>query len=209
MGIRRVFAQFLIIAVVSFLGFCVENLWLMMRRGYMDNRNMYLPFLLGYGLAMVAIYLLFGTPQAPRIWLPLENRILRAAMYFVTICLCVMAGEIALGTIVEKLCGIVWWDYSDLPLHITKYTSVPTTIAFGTLITWFMGCFYTPLLDCFLRLEDHTLSRLSCLLMVLIVADFLHSAMGMHKNRKLRKLWQIDLSHTRLHRWWCDHMGNA
>lgn len=38
-------------AVVSFLGFVVENIWLAMTKGYINNRNMNAPFLQGYGLA--------------------------------------------------------------------------------------------------------------------------------------------------------------
>ena len=33
-------------AVVSFLGFVVENIWLAMTKGYINNRNMNAPFLL-------------------------------------------------------------------------------------------------------------------------------------------------------------------
>ncbi len=212
MDIRRVFALFLIVAVASFLGFCVENLWLMMRKGYMNNRNMYLPFLLGYGIAMVAICALFGTPQAPRflhITIAVKSLRMRSVLYFLIVCLCVMAGEITLGTFVEKMCGIVWWNYSGLPMHITKYTSVPTTIAFGTLITWFMGCFFTPLYESFLRMDFHALGKLSCTLMLLMVADFIHSGINMYKNRKLLELWQIDMSHTRLHRIWTERVEHT
>lgn len=59
----EVFALCLIVTVISFLGFVVENVWLSMTKGYIDNRNMTLPFLLGYGIAIVLIYLLFGTPE--------------------------------------------------------------------------------------------------------------------------------------------------
>ena len=40
-------------AVVSFLGFVVENIWLAMTKGYINNRNMNAPFLLGYGLLIL------------------------------------------------------------------------------------------------------------------------------------------------------------
>ena len=34
-------------AVVSFLGFVVENIWLAMTKGYINNRNMNAPFFTG------------------------------------------------------------------------------------------------------------------------------------------------------------------
>ncbi len=203
MKLRRLFAILLIIAIVSFLGFCVENTWLMITKGHMNNRSMVLPFLLGYGLAIIAIYALFGTPQAPRfcsIQIPVQSRFLSAALYFLTVCLCVMVGEILLGTFVEKTCDIVWWNYSKLPLHITKYTSIPTTLAFGTLITVFMGCFFTPLYHSFSRMNIYALGILSCTIMALMVVDFIHSGIAMYANQELLQLWQIDLSQNWLHR---------
>ncbi len=195
----------MIIAAVSFLGFWVENLWLCMTKGYMDNRNMRLPFLLGYGLAMVAIFLIFGTPQQPRFFtiaISIESRLLRTMAFFLIACLCVSLGEIALGTFVERTCGIVWWNYTRLPMHITKYTSVPTTCAFGTLITVFMGCFFMPLCHWFSAMSPKSLICCAAGLMLLLLADFVHSARDMYRNRSLSHRWRIDLSHTRLHRLW-------
>lgn len=51
----------LTITIISFLGFCVENVWLAFTQKCIDNRNMSLPFLLGYGLAVVGIYFIFRT----------------------------------------------------------------------------------------------------------------------------------------------------
>ena len=51
-----------LIVAVSFLGFCLENLWMLFRNKQMDNRNMNFPFLLGYGLAILLIYFVLGIP---------------------------------------------------------------------------------------------------------------------------------------------------
>jgi len=56
-------AYLLTVTIISFLGYCVENIWLAVTQQYINNRNMYLPFLLGYGLTVVGIYLIFGTPK--------------------------------------------------------------------------------------------------------------------------------------------------
>ena len=52
----------IMVAVISFLGFSLENLWLSLTKGFIDNRNMNAPFLMGYGLLVVGMYLLLGTP---------------------------------------------------------------------------------------------------------------------------------------------------
>ena len=78
-------------ALISLLGFIVENLWMLTRSGFIDNRNMNLPFLLGYGLAVVGMYLLIGTPKKGHF-----------LFYFTIVFFMVSFGEIALGFLVES-----------------------------------------------------------------------------------------------------------
>ena len=52
-----------LVIVVSFLGFCLENIWMLFRKGVIDNRNMNFPFLLGYGIAILGIYFVMGVPS--------------------------------------------------------------------------------------------------------------------------------------------------
>ncbi len=197
MTVKKMTALGLIVVIVSFLGFCVENIWLAATKGYMDNRNMRLPFLLGYGLAVLAIYAMFGLPQQPRLFgyvLPVESKTLRILCYYLICCLCVAVGEIALGTFVEKTCGSIWWDYSRLPLHITRYTSIPTTLAFGALITVFMGCFFMPLYRGFSGMQGSAWGIAACLMLTLLVADFARSASGMFHEGQLSQVWRVDVS---------------
>ena len=63
---KRKLALIMIIVVVSFAGFCVESIFTAYSNGILTNRNMILPFLLGYGLAIFAFYLIFGTLDAPK-----------------------------------------------------------------------------------------------------------------------------------------------
>ena len=85
-------AMLIMTAFISFLGFALENIWLSVRKGYMDNRNMFAPFLRGYGVAVMGFYLLLGTPENPRIYRmrPWQNDPnLRLAAYFIIVFLCV------------------------------------------------------------------------------------------------------------------------
>lgn len=204
MKTAEVFALCLIITIVSFLGFVVENVWLAVTKGFMDNRNMCLPFLLGYGLAMVAIYLMFGTPTAPRLFkkkLQIESAFLRALVYLLIVMTCVSLGEVVLGTIVEKSCGIIWWDYTRLPMHITRYTSVPTSLGFGMLITIFMRYFFEPLYNFFTKMNFEDLRITACGFMTLMVVDFVHSAIRTYKERSLAQIWRIDTTNTRAYKY--------
>ena len=55
---QDVYVLGMMVALISFLGFLVENLWLALTKGYINNRNMNAPFLLGYGMLVVAMYFL-------------------------------------------------------------------------------------------------------------------------------------------------------
>ena len=90
-------------AVVSFLGFVVENIWLAMTKGYINNRNMNAPFLLGYGLLILFMYAVFGTPAALRMFAKEKVRWKRYLVYFLCSFAVVCVGEIVLGIVVERL----------------------------------------------------------------------------------------------------------
>ena len=192
---RHIIALFIIMALASFLGFWVENIWLSFTKGYMDNRNMHLPFLLGYGLTVFAIYFLFGTPEAPKFLgfdLVLENKKFTEVVYFIIVFVCISVGEWMLGTIVEKKCGIIWWDYTKLPLHITKYTSIPTSIAFTFMVIIFMNVFFVPVYNSLMMYKSSVLLIIACILMLAMVIDFMYSAVWMMKKRELLNLWKIN-----------------
>lgn len=204
MKTTEIFALCLIVTIVSFMGFVVENVWLAITKGFMDNRNMCLPFLIGYGLAMVAIYLLFGTPVSPRILgrkLSIRNRFLCALIFFLIVMACVSLGEIILGTVVEKSCGIIWWDYTRLPLHITRYTSIPTSMGFAMLITIFMRYFFEPMYDYFLKMNFEDLRTMACGFMTLLNIDFLHNAVRIYKERKMTQLWRVDTTRWKAYKY--------
>ncbi len=189
----------LIIIFVSFLGFITENIFISFRSGFMDNRNMVLPFLLGYGLAIFIIFKLFGTPNAPLFFtkeLYFKSSFISTLYYFVIAFLCVSIGELILGHLIEWTCDIKWWDYSSLPFHITRYTSVPTSIFFSLFITLFMKYLFTPLINSFSKINPKVLSIFTISLIVLLSIDFLHSAIYMFKNHQIFQLWRIEFNRS-------------
>ena len=188
-------ALILIIVIVSFLGFCIENFFTAFDDGIVNNRNMLLPFLLGYGLAILAFYVVVGTPNNPKFFkkeLKLSS-FWSFVFYFAISFLGVCMAEIIIGYAIEWSCGIIWWDYTDIPLHITRYTSVPTSTIFALLITIFMKFFFNPLLNKLSKLNPRSLAVLSISLIVLLSVDFVHSGIYMFKNRHLLRLWDMEL----------------
>ena len=172
----------IMIAFISFLGFLLENIWLAFTKGYIDNRNMKFPFLFGYGLLVVAMHMLLGTPAefAAKLPFPGITKRFSRLIYFLTVMLIVSAGEIFLGTFMEKLCGIEYWNYSWIPMHFTKYTSLPTSIGFALVIT---------------------------VLLAIMAVDMLSSFLSMRRARGYNRRWRIDLRKSS-HRLTIMHKGS-
>lgn len=193
---KKMSATVMVMVVVSLLGFCIENIWIAATQGVINNRNMLLPFLWGYGLAILAIYLLFGTPNEPKLFthgLSLSSEAAKTSYYFLISFLCVCVGEIILGYTIELGCDIIWWDYTPLPLHITRYTSVPTSAAFATLITVFMKHFFLPMRGAFERINSNVLMWISVFFVIILSLDMVNSLIYMINNHDTMHVWSVTL----------------
>lgn len=171
---------FAMAALVSLLGFLVENMWMLTRSGFIDNRNMNLPFLLGYGIAVVGMYLVLGTPKKGHFLL-----------YYSLVFLFVSLGEIALGFTVEEFCGFYYWDYTNLPMHLTRYTSFFTSLGFSALITLFMYYCYEPIMSFVHRTMTPRRRRIAIALFIALVFDMLYSFHIMRELGDVYKSWKI------------------
>ena len=185
----------ILITVISFIGFCVENIWLALTKGYIDNRNMTLPFLLGYGLFVTAFGFAFGTPDNftffglnPDFSLGM-SRIMYFTVAFVVIC----AGEHLLGKLVEKICGIEYWNYERLPLKLSKYTTIPTSIGFALALTFFMSYCCTRIMRLIMNINKNAAASISVVSIAALLIDFIKSFSVMHKERRLNEKWRITL----------------
>ncbi|MBQ8625988.1 MAG: putative ABC transporter permease, partial [Agathobacter sp.] len=162
-----------------------------------DNRSMYFPFLLGYGIGIVLIYLIMGTPDELHIFgkkIVIESKAKRILLYLLEDMILVSVGEIVIGTVVENVCGFEWWNYSSYPLHITKYTSVPTSFLFASLITIFMNFGFSPLLKFFEGWNETVLKVVAIVLMIIMIGDFLYAAYQMYQTNWLLIRWRIILN---------------
>ena len=189
--------EIIMITIMSFLGFCIEDIWMMLRYQYIDNRNMYLPFLLGYGLLMTGLYYVVGTPDnifgniSEGLHLPCP---LDCIVYFLICMTVVSVGEIALGTFVEKTGGFDYWDYSEIPLHITKYTSIPTSAAFALIMTTFMENFYLPLREDVENVAENIPTAYILMIAALLLIDFFASFNSMYKCGGTNPVWRLDFN---------------
>jgi len=199
----NIWALCMVAVFVSFLGFVVENLWLATTKGYIDNRNMCFPFLIGYGITMLLILGILGTPKKPWLFgkaILIGNKVIRILLYFAGVMLCVCIGEILLGTLVEKTCHFYWWDYSQIPLHITRYTSIPTSTMFSAAITVFMDVVLKPLYQYFQKWNGGFLKGVVIVLVLVMMGDFLYNAYKMYKTQGMVRRWRIDTTGSLVYR---------
>ena len=178
----------MMVIILSFIGFCFEDIWMIFRHGILDNRNMYLPFLLGYGLFVVALYYIIGTPN--KIFSKVKLKKPWSIIIYFSVCfLLVSVGELLLGLFVEKTGGYSYWDYSTIPLHITKYTSIPTSIGFALIITIFMDFIYIPLRNKIEKLSDKVPLIIVIIMLIALIVDFFISSKTMYTNNGNNTLW--------------------
>ncbi len=184
--------------VYANIGYWVENLFRLVSKGVLDSRNQIFPFLFCYAIAMWALYLALGTPKKAR-WFArrmFEGDDKKAELhsqiyYFVVVFLFIFFGEIIVGTLFERISGQQLWNYSGIPLHITQYTSIPTTLALTTGVMVLMENFFTPLMTRIQKIPYKTVLRLDYILGTLIVADWLIMMISINFFKVQPAYWSI------------------
>lgn len=188
------YATLMVMIIISFGGFLTENFFTSLTIGKITNKNMILPFLFGYGIGLWAIYMLFGTPDKPEFFrkkLTFSKKLTSYLYYFTVAFLSVSIGEVVLGYATEWLCDIIWWDYSTIPLNFTKYTSLPTSTAFGIMIVIIMKYIFIPLREKFEKMNSKVLAPLAITLTTLLSLDMLNSALYMFIKNDTLHIWSI------------------
>ena len=192
----NIYALGIMTAIISFLGFVVENIWLALTKGYINNRNMNMPFLLGYGLLIMFMYFVLGTPGKLAKWSMFKNlktKLAKYVAYFLCAMILVSIGEIILGMVVEEFCGFEYWNYSNLRLHITNYTSVTTIMAFAAMITFVMGKLFTPIMNWIMNMDATWVRIIGIVLIVIMVSDFFVSFYHMLHDKYFYLKWKVVL----------------
>lgn len=181
---RRIFGArasslFLICYIASFIGWWVENVFRIVSIGVFDDRHQLLPFLAAYGFGIFVLFFVFGTPTEMRVFkkriLPentKRNKALRVCIYYALVFALILFGEMSVGLLFEKIFGVHAWNYNNIPLHITQYTSIPTTFGFATGITLLMEFIFRPALFALEKIPAKVSFRLAVAFGILIAADY-------------------------------------
>lgn len=110
------------------LGFLIETVWCYFDFGGFSSRtsNLFFPFSIVWAVGAVILLMFFRFAKAP-------------SMQSVFIKGCLVCGifEFTCGYIGERMLGVTFWDYTELPLHIGRYVNVFICLLWGGLcIIW-------------------------------------------------------------------------
>lgn len=124
--------------IFAFLGWIVENVARLVTLGIIDSRFHFLPFISPYGLVVFALYLLIGNADEISIFghklFKEKNKktiVFSNIITFITICLFVFLGELIVGNLWDVLFDVKLWNYTDQPLHVTRYAGLITSLMYG------------------------------------------------------------------------------
>jgi uncharacterized membrane protein len=145
---------FLIMIVMSCVGWVAENAVKLISQGVMDNRYHVLPFIFPYGLAFLAMHIALGNTNDMHVFgkklfkqKTKKSIILSNIIYFSVVCFFVFIGELAVGNFYEAVTGAVLWDYSSLSFCVTKYVCLASILGYGGGAYVLMKFIFYPFLD--------------------------------------------------------------
>lgn len=183
--------------IFSFFGFCAENIGRMTVQHVFDCRHQLLPFLFAYGIALLAIYCCLGTPDELKVFGKrifkdnTRGKILSHIIYFLVIFAFIMAGEIAVGMLYEKFAGVILWDYSQIPTHITRYTSIITTLLYGGGVYLIMAFAFKPMMKLISKMGRKAAIIIDSTLGTAIIIDFIAMLVIMFVTGAAPEYWSV------------------
>ena len=185
--------------VFAFLGWCVENITRIVDSGVIDSRFHLMPFISPYGLIPFA-FLAFNSPDDLSLFghrffkeKTKRNRIRSNIACFLLICALVFFGELIVGYIWGEVFGYSLWNYSNIPLHITPYTGVLTTLAFGTGVYLLFRYVYRPLMGLVKKIPYKTAKIISLIVWPLMILDTVAMGVQIVLLGEARLWWEIKL----------------
>lgn len=189
----------IMVIIMSFAGFVVENIFRFLRDGVINSRRQILPFLFAYGIAVFVLYIVVGTPKEMRFFkwklFRKNNKLSKFGKdfcYFLILFAFIFFGEIMFGTFVEAVSGIVLWDYTGIPLRFTKYTSIPTALLLAVGLLLFMRFVFEPLMRKIEKIPEKVAWIIDLALGIPIVLDWLLMLVLMLGFQYSENWWMID-----------------
>lgn len=190
---------------VAFLGWVGENIPRALNPvvATIDSRFHLLPFISPYLLISFAIHLVIGDPDHLSFFgkplfkkKTMKTAVLSNLICYVLLCAGVFFGELAVGNLWEMLFGVQMWNYTGWPLTVTQYTSIVTTLGFGTAAYVIVRFIYKPMMNLIRTRVPFRVAKWICLTLgVAIVLDTVWMNIQMALYGQAPIYWEIVLPH--------------
>lgn len=184
---------------VAFLGWAGENAIRAINLGILDSRFHILPFISPYLMVSFAIHIVIGDPDNLTVFgkqifkkRGVKSCVLSNLLCFVMLCAGVFLGELVVGNLWEILFGVQLWNYTGWPLTLTQYTSIVTTLGFGTAAYAIVRFIYKPMMKLICTNVPFRVAKWICLTLgVVIVLDTVWMNVQMAIWGEAPLYWQI------------------
>ena len=185
-GVEVVYLYFFGIGV-AFLGWIVENAFKFFVSGWFDSRFHFLPFISPYASLPLAFHIALGSPDDVCLfgWKIFKVRtrktvILSNILTYFLMSLFVFLGELAVGNLWDVLFDVQLWNYHNLPLNVTQYTSIATTLGFGLFAYVIFKFIYKPILAFLRKKVNYNVAKWICLTLgIAIILDTVRMIISM------------------------------
>ena len=169
----RLYELIIVGIVISHIGWVFEScLFVLMYGGFQDRGFVTMPLCPIYGITVLIIYLLLGTPKEGGLVLSgLGSGGVRMLIYFALAALIPAVSELIGGEVMERVSGEVLWSYEGYKYAVGKYACLEIALSWSLLIIFAM-CFFDKLLFLIKKMPAGIAKRLSISLSVLIFIDF-------------------------------------
>ena len=170
--LNRYFLLFLLIALI---GWTFETVSCYIQFGYYLERGfLNLPLCPIYGILLLGMYFLLGTPvEGGLILRRFSNKAARIVLYYLLAGIFACSAELATGLFFEKVYGVVLWDYTWHRFDFMKYISLEMGLVWGLLASVIMGLVFPLLKKLIWLIPEKAVRILGPVLAVMFAADCL------------------------------------
>lgn len=155
----------LLFFLVSFLGWIWEVCLYLVKEGKFVNRGILTgPWLPIYGMGALFLYFLLKRWKKRPV-----------AVFLISMIVCSVL-EYASGCLLEKMWGVKWWDYSDMPLNLNGHICILSSIMFGVggmILIYFLMPLYKKIYQ---KSSAKARTTIGLLLLLIFIIDAAYSA---------------------------------
>ena len=164
---------FLMLALFSFLGCIMETVVCSLPEGIIyDCGFLTLPFCPIYGICLIILYLMLGTPnEAGGILTNVRSAFMRVFLYVVFSFIIPTAAELIIGVFADKVLGVSLWNYYMYPLNFYGYICLPVSLIWAAAIPLFMRFIFYPVKKLYMRIPDRAARVCAYVLAALMITD--------------------------------------